>query len=133
MIKGEDIKTAIRQAGITLEDAATMLDMSRQTLYNNLNRAMITPAFRKKVVEAFKPYFDVNNMTITKVKLTATNDFYENALVREPDTPYLKDMQSYVDEIMHLKRIVALQDFQIKRLEQDLEMYRTNKVNSKSA
>lgn len=51
LISGEVLKNAIRGKGLTMEQAAQKLKMSRQNLYFQLNKASVTEEFYKKAVD----------------------------------------------------------------------------------
>lgn len=51
MTQGEKIKNAIRGRGLTMEDAADKLGISRPTLFNKLNAAEIDKEFLQNVEE----------------------------------------------------------------------------------
>lgn len=51
MNRGLQYKYAIKEKGLTLGEAAEILEMTRQTLANNLNRADLDYFFEKKLCE----------------------------------------------------------------------------------
>lgn len=51
MTHGEKIKNAIRGKGLTMEQAADILEISRPTLFNKLNAAEVDKEFLQKVEE----------------------------------------------------------------------------------
>lgn len=54
------IKNAIKGKGITLDNAAKRLNMSRRTLYNHIGAAKIDPMFIQKVYTILK--IDINQI-----------------------------------------------------------------------
>lgn len=123
MLTGEIIKEAIRKSGISMDAAATMIGVSRQTLYNNLNRAVLKSDFINSVNEAFGNYFILNSQGVKFKKSTATNDTYESFVLNDPDLITYDRVKDLTAQIEYYKRMIDMQDNLIKRLEEDLERY----------
>ena len=136
-MKGEDIKDAIRKTGISLDDAAAMLGMSRQTLYNNLNREKPTYKFVEKVKKEFSQYFDLSKIAMA-TKEQPVNTMLE---LNEQDYPYGVDTRVLNKIILEKEKQILKMEIQldnkdefIKKLEAQLEDYRyQSKVNDSQA
>jgi transcriptional regulator with XRE-family HTH domain len=70
MLTGEQIKKAIKESGLTLDDASTKLGISRQTLYINLSKAVADRKFIDNVKENLGTY-----LNLEELQKNPTNDF----------------------------------------------------------
>jgi len=100
MDKGAIIKNAIRGAGFSLEDAAGILNISRQTLYINLKKP--DDDFIKRVAKDFKKFFNLFSLFDDAVlKEMEDENYWESGtgVIRKTDKDLLLDqLQERVEE-----------------------------------
>lgn len=119
MITGEQIKKAIKSAGFSLEDASTMLNISRQTLYINLNKAVADKKFVDNVKKNLGAYLTLED----KPDKNPTNDFISGENEPEIVQGLLKDqlIKSQQQTIEALNRTIETMEREIERLQQQLQ------------
>ncbi len=108
MISGDQIKKAIKTAGITLEEARGRLGISRQTLYINLSKAVA----EKKFIESLKEKLREVDLEIFE---GSTNDFVnknEPAMVADALKDQLIKSQQQTIEALNSRIESLLNDIQ---------------------
>ena len=139
------IKNAIKEAGFTLDSAATILQMSRQTLYINLHKANISDEFIQSIRDNFSKYFNVDDILNTPIS------DYDNGWEDPQEDPPKDGMKYYIDKIEKLMEdlgeknkiianlrdsiadkivIINLKDKIITDLEKEVEAYKAKVVNT---
>lgn len=102
-LSGDDLKVLIRRSGLTLDNAATYLGVSRQTLYINLSKSELSPKFKKLVETRLWHHI---------AEKSPTNDYFSTASGNEKD------------QLIHsLRQQIKMMEKLIERLEDEIESH----------
>lgn len=99
-LNGEVIRAKIKSSGMTLEDAAVLLDMTRQTLHRHLERRTLSADFKEKVLQVLGKKIGLTGSTATSD--FASGDPYE--ALRCEIVQKNKIIENLLDQIELLKK-----------------------------